>query len=204
MTESRQPFELVERARSGDRAAFDELARELSPSLLAGIRRRIGPALREKLEPEDVLQETLLRGLQSITEFRWQGERSFERWLAGIATHFILHTARQHGLRTHLRLAHEPPVNDVTASRRQRREERFERLRRTIEQLPPAHRTVVRLARLEGLKIHEIAARIGSTPGSVRNLLFRGMQLLRESFGDTESLGLPARRLDGDESRHDR
>lgn len=195
-----EQHELVERARTGDRRAFEQLAGSVSDVVLASIRRRLGPELREKLDAEDVLQETFLRAFRSIEEFRWQGEKSFERWLSGIATNFILHSARRHGLRKHLRIALDPEAKGVSPSRHQRREERLARLITSVDELKPEYRQVVRLSRLEGLKIEEIAARLGRSTSSVRNLLFRAMKQLRESFGDTESLHLPHRHFQKDES----
>ena len=203
MVEGGEELKLVERAQSGDRGAFDELAHTMTPSLLASIRRRIGPALRDHLDPEDVLQETLLRAFRSVKDFRWQGRKSFQRWLEGISVNFILHSARQYGLRTSVRIEREPPTADISTSRHERREERFDRLKRSIDSLPPEYRAVVRLSRIEGLKIKEIAERTGRSPASVRNMLFRAMRQLRESFGDTESLNLPDRSLDDEEGGRD-
>ncbi len=198
MTKESQVQALVTRAQTGDRGAFDQLAVSVTDVVLAIIRRRVGPELREKLDAEDVLQETFLRAFRSIGEFRWEGERSFERWLSGIATNFILHSARKYGLRKHLRIVRDPPASDVSPSRHQRREERLSRLNRSVDELSPEYREVVRLSRMEGLKIEEIAKRMGRSSSSVRNLLFRAMKQLRESFGDTESLNLPDGHFDGD------
>ena len=124
MTEKPQVSELVKRAQTGDRAAFDQLAESVTDVVLASIRRRIGPELREKLDAEDVLQETFLRAFVSVEDFRWEGEKSFERWLRGIATNFILHSARRYGLRKQLRIVRDPEAKGVSPSRHQRREER--------------------------------------------------------------------------------
>jgi RNA polymerase sigma-70 factor (ECF subfamily) len=202
---------LVGRARLGDRAAFDELTIGLAEPLLRKIRRRLGSDLREILDPEDVLQETFLRAFASIGEFRWQGAESFGRWIEGIAFHFLLHSARKHGRRKVLRVerGRRVPEGDPgstagagaladgpSPSHLQRREERFERLKKAIEDLSPEYRAVVRLSRIEGLKNAEIAEKLGRSPASVRNLLFRAMKQLRRTFGDTESLSLPDRRLE--------
>lgn len=196
MTESDRGRFLIERARDGDRGAFEELATSASSALLARIQRRMGADLKQDLDPEDVLQETFVRAFQSIGSFRWQGKGSFESWLYGIALRIILHSARERGKWNLLRVTREPEAEAPSPSRLQRREERFDRLARSLESLSPEYRQVVQLARLEGLSIAEIARRVNRTPGSVRNLLFRAMKQLRESFGDTESLGLPERSIE--------
>lgn len=57
---------LVERARAGDREAFEELTRRFGPRLEEQIRSRMGDAAKAKLEPEDVLNETFTCALESI------------------------------------------------------------------------------------------------------------------------------------------
>ena len=195
MTEIDKHRDLVGKAQQGDRAAFDELTSSATKSLLARIHRRMGLELRRELDPEDVLQETFLRAFRSIDKFQWQGEGSFESWLYGIALKIIFHAARERGKWNLLRMTLEPPAVGLSPSRGQRRDERFDRLERSLNSLSPEYRQVVRLARIEGLSMAEIAERLERTPSSVRNLLFRAMKQLRASFGDTESLGLPDRAI---------
>jgi RNA polymerase sigma-70 factor (ECF subfamily) len=202
MIDNKRTMELIERASDGSRVAFDELAAQVTAPLLTSIRLGIGPGLRAKLDAEDVLQETLLRAFQSIKHFRWQGEESFRRWLEGIAANVLLHSGRTYGRKKELEIRRDPTASDVTPSRHERRNERFDRLKRSIEGLSPDYRTVIRLSRLEGLKIREIAERMGRSPSAVKNLLLRAMKQLRYSFGDTESPGLPDRSLAGDGTGH--
>jgi DNA-directed RNA polymerase specialized sigma24 family protein len=60
------------------------------------------------------------------------------------------------------------------------------------------------MSRIEGLRIGEIAEQMGRSPSAVKNLLFKAMKKLQESFGDTESMGLPDRHLGEDEADHGR
>lgn len=205
LVDDTQPeLQLLERARDGDRAAFDALVSPLRQDLLRRIRLKIGSSMREKLDPEDVLQEVQLRALQSISRFQWQGEGSLEAWLEGIAANLILHTVKTHRRRREFQIDREPCAPDATPSRVQRRDERFERLKKSVDALPPDYRAAVRLSRIDGLSIHEISERMGRSPSAVKNLLFKAMKMLRESFGDTESLSLPNRHLREGESDHER
>lgn len=56
--------------------------------------------------------------------------------------------------------------------------------------LSPDYRTVLRLVRMDGLSIKEIAKQMGRSESAVHNLLLRATRQLRQSFGDTESLNL--------------
>jgi RNA polymerase sigma factor (sigma-70 family) len=69
----------------------------------------------------------------------------------------------------------------------------LDRLEQAVQALSPDHREVVRLARIEGLQVDEIAKRLGRTPSAVKNLLLRALKELKKSFGDTESFRLPQR-----------
>ena len=80
-------------------------------------------------------------------------------------------------------------------SKNLRRNERFDRLKDSLESLSPEHREVILLMRIEGLPVEEVAKRMNRSPKATRQLLWRALKDLRESFGDTESLGLPERRL---------
>jgi DNA-directed RNA polymerase specialized sigma24 family protein len=45
----------------------------------------MGAEVRGRVEPDDVVQDTIARALESLERFRWEGEDSFLRWLATIA-----------------------------------------------------------------------------------------------------------------------
>ena len=123
----------MKKAQTGDRAAFDQLAESATDVVLASIRRRIGPELREKLEAEDVLQETFLRAFGSIKRLHGgDGEKSFERWLSGNRDQLDPELGvRRYGLRKHLHIVRDPQATGVSPSRHQRREERLSRLERS-------------------------------------------------------------------------
>ena len=199
MVGSNETKHQIEKARGGDRAAFDELVTVHSEALLASIRRRMGKTLKETVEPADLVQETLIRAFRSLESFEWQGEGSFRRWLEGIAGHVLLHSARTQSRNREFHIPRTPNTPCVSPSRQQRRDERFDRLKSALDQLSPDHRTVIRLSRIEGFKVSEIAERMGRSESSVKSLLFRAMTQLRERFGDTESLSLPDRSLDDEE-----
>lgn len=184
---------LVERARGGDRAAFEALVERHRARLEAFVGSRLGSHLQAGIAPEDVVQESLLQAFSSIERFRWEGSDAFMRWLTGIAEHVIRKEARRQGRDLGLRL--EPrgdvPVSPISTARAMRRGERFDRLRAAVAGLREDYRQVILLSRIEGLKVREIAARMHRSEGAVRNLLLRALGKLQRSFGDTESLGLP-------------
>ncbi len=182
--------DLVERAQSGDLQAFAELFEPLRPRLLASIRTRLSPAIRQRVDPEDVLQDTYVRGLHSLSRFEWQGEGSFGRWLEAIASHVALDVVRHEGRRPALRLERDVQGDGAAPSRGLRRQERQERLMKALRTLSPDHQTVLELSRMEGQSIRVIAERMERSESAVKNLLLRATRQLKLAFGDTGSLRL--------------
>jgi RNA polymerase sigma-70 factor (ECF subfamily) len=79
-----QEAQLIERALLGDKAALGELVEPLRKPLFSYIYRMV--TLRQ--DAEDLLQDVLVRVLQSLPGFR--GEARFKTWLFGIATHVCI------------------------------------------------------------------------------------------------------------------
>ncbi len=190
MQDQTRPADLVEQARQGDLEAFTALFQPLRPQLLAAIRLRLSPNWRNRVDPEDVLQDTFVRALHSLPRFEWQGEDSFSRWVEAIAMHVTLDVVRRQGRRQMLQIDHDVKGDGASPSRAMRRRERGRRLQDALETLSDDHRTVLKLSRMEGLPFSEIAERMNRSEGAVKNLLVRATRKLRESFGETVSLGL--------------
>jgi RNA polymerase sigma-70 factor (ECF subfamily) len=190
--------ELIAAARGGDRAAFDALAALHRPRLQRVIELRLGAELRRRLTLDDVLQETFLRAFRGIARFADVENGAFGRWLSGIAVKVILEAANRPKADRFLALEVDVPARAQSPGKALQREERFERLKAALEALSPDQREAVMLVRLEGLSVAEAARRMDRTPNAISHLLLRAMRTLRLRMGDTESHGLPPRRLELD------
>jgi RNA polymerase sigma-70 factor (ECF subfamily) len=180
---------LIEKARGGNRGAFDDLASGHRSRIEALLSSRLGStALAASLE--DILQETFLRAFVRLEEFRSVDEDSFFRWLSGIAINVARELAKREKRSPLIGLDIDPPASDASPSRVARRRERSERLEEALRGLAPDHREVIRLARLEGLALKAVAQRMGRSPAATRQLLWRALKELKKTFGDTESLHL--------------
>ena len=194
MAENQSLRQLLESAQEGDQEAFGELARMHRNDVRAFVASRLGRAVESGIEVDDLVQDTFLKALQGLDRFQWRGSDSLRRWLCGIAKYVIRNTLRKRSASLQ-GLSLDVKGDGPTPSRIARREERFDRLQEAVRQLSPDYRKVIELARIEGLKIHEIANRMNRSPGAVKQLLARALDQLKERFGDTASLSLPERAL---------
>jgi RNA polymerase sigma-70 factor, ECF subfamily len=169
------------------------------PALLAYIERRLGAALRGKLEPQDVAQEVAVRALR---EGLPAGGDPFG-WLCRLAEQCIVDGHRHFaaGKRAAAReQAGNAPVGEdgldlvallaasmTTPTQAVVRNERQRRLDEALAALPDEHREVLRLRYGEGLATRDIADRLGKTDVAVRVLLTRTVQRLRELLDPGEA-----------------
>ena len=189
---------LVKEAAGGSRTAFDRLVGIYRERLERFIRTRLGRQLEKRLDAEDVLQEALLRAFCSIGRLQWRDEEAFFSWMGSIAEHVIKSAADKKSRTVPLQHPFDVPASRVAPSKALRREERFERLRDSLAALPPEHREVILLARIERLPFEEIGKRMGRSSAAAKMLLARALKGLKRGFGNTESLHLPQASLEGE------
>ena len=192
---SPDPQALIRQAQAGDRDAFEQVVALHRQRLGTVVYLRLGGLVRKHVEPEDVLQETFSRALSSLSRFEWKGTDSFFAWLRVIAEHVILEEANRQKRRRFQELPADAAADLTSQSQTLRREERFERLKEALRSLSPDHRRVVMLARLQGIPVKDVAAKMNRSPDAITNLLARALDKLREELGDTDSLHLPDRMI---------
>jgi RNA polymerase sigma-70 factor (ECF subfamily) len=85
--------------------------------------------------------------------------------------------------------AEEPPVAEPPQARGEDDVERWTEASRALElvgELPDSQRTVLSLARLDGLKLREIASRLDVPLGTVKSRLHAATQWLTERWEESE------------------
>lgn len=186
---------LVDRAREGDRDAFDAIVSEYNDRLESFVRSRVRPQLRERLDAAELAHETFSRAFESLARFDGADEDAWLAWLAGIAKNVVLKEVEKLGRGRPLRLARDVSDHQPSPSRIARREERLVRLHDAFQGLPDDYREVIQLCRIDGLRIRDVADRMNRSPDAIKKLLWRALKELKIRFGDTESLHLPAPHL---------
>ncbi len=188
---------LLERIRAGDENAFSSLFRKYSPRLSVLIHYKLSPEMHNRVEVDDILQETFLAASRQLETFTYRKPGSFMSWISRIADHVIVDTARHHGRQkrhpvelVRLKTASNPQgaeaIDPATPSRILAGRERVQQVLERLNALPEDYRQVVLLARMEGLPMGEIAERLGKSREHVAVLLHRAILRLREMEKHTE------------------
>jgi len=165
---------LARRVRSGDRWAFEQLARRYLRPVYAVV----ASYLAEPADVEDAAQETFLRALERIRTF--DPERPFAPWLYQIARNVARN--RRTWLRRHG--SESDPVSEVPGrtpgpDRIVERAEVRRLVRAAMERLPEQRRDAFRLFDVEGYPAEEIARLMGITAGTVRSHVHHARRQLR-------------------------
>ena len=78
---------------------FAWLYRHERPRLLRGVAERMGPRLRARVEPEDLLQQAAVTALGHLSEEDLADPVRFRRWFLKLAEHELYATVRRHRVR---------------------------------------------------------------------------------------------------------
>jgi len=160
---------LVRRSQGGDRTAFEELVRGYARLVWASVYALV----RDPAWTEDVVQETFLRGWESLGELREAG--AFRGWLLTIAKRLAWRRAEMAGWDD---LIPDPPEQEAPTDPHDPEEAR-ERVQEALARLPERYRLPVTLHYLNGLEYGAISKLTGLANGSLRGLLARGAAKLR-------------------------
>jgi len=180
---------------AGDAAAFEQLVRRQSASLLATARR----ILHSEEDARDAVQEAFVSAYRSLDRFA--GQARVSTWLHRIVINASLMKLRSRRRRPEESIDELLPCFDEqgawvsgmaqpssSAEAQLESRERRALVRRCIARLPETHREVLVLRDIEDLDTAEVAAGLGITANAVKIRLHRARQALRTLI-ERETLG---------------
>jgi RNA polymerase sigma-70 factor (ECF subfamily) len=160
-------------------------------------RLQLAPQLRGKLDPSDVVQQTLAKACQHQEQFRGVSAAEQAGWLRRILANTLLDAARKFGrevdreedveLRlqgSSARLEAVLAAEQSSPSEGAAKQEQLLRLARALGGLPDDQRLAVEAHHLRGESVALIAAAMSRSEASVAGLLRRGLKRLRELLAE--------------------
>lgn len=171
--------DVIDRARSGDRAAFAELYDTHVDSVYRYLMYRV----REPSDAEDLASEVFTRAFANIHRYKWQG-KSFLAWLYTIARNAVTDRRRRDRPTVELDNAYGLAAQGPTAHELAVRGEDVEALRGAVKHLTGQQQEVLVLRFVENLSSREVANILGKNEGAIRALQFRALGRLRKILRD--------------------
>lgn len=167
--------ELVVRAQNGDREAFGELVLRHRKGVINVVYRLSG----DGDMAEEVAQEAFIKAWQYLP--RYQPKAPFRNWVYRIATNVALDVLRREKVTVDV---DEIPLANPDGSLELRVEgmERVELVRRAVQSLPLASRSVLVMREYEGLSYKEISDALEIPIGTVMSRLNYARKALRRSL----------------------
>jgi RNA polymerase sigma-70 factor (subfamily 1) len=186
---------LVVAAQGGDVDSLNELFQRYHQTMVDMARRKLGPRLRLKEDPDDLAQTTFREAARDFQGYRYQGEGSLLRWLIQILQNKIRDKAEFYsaGKRD---LSRERAMEvkkgeeertleflseDLSVTQVVQRDEQVGHLRDSLTELSAEHRQAITLVFFEGLTLRQAGERMGGkSEDAVRMMLRRAEGKLGE------------------------
>ena len=165
---------LVERARSGDHAAFDALV-DLDADRCLAIAYRI---TRDPTMAEDAVQQAMLSAWRELPRLR-EAER-YEMWLQRLLVNACYQELRQ--LRRWKQRVAPLPMDGPVAPDHYRSVDDRDALNRAFDRLPPDRRAIFVLHHHVGYPVSTIAEILGLPVGTVKSRLHYSSDVLRAAL----------------------
>ena len=178
---------LVEKAQKGDKKAFGILVEKYNKKLT----RLLSRMVRDQSEIEDIVQDSFIKAYRAINNFR--GDSAFYTWLYRIG----INTAKNHlvSLGRRPKAVNSVELEDIenfddghemrnleTPESTMMTNEIVTTVNQTIELLPDDLRQAISLREMDGLSYEEIADIMNCPIGTVRSRIFKGRELINETF----------------------
>lgn len=165
-------------------------------------RMHLDPRLGDRLDPSDLVQQTLLEAHQKREQFRGTSAGEMAAWLRRMLAHNLADAVRALGRakrdptreqsidatldESSARLQAWLTAEQSSPSEQAAKNEQLLQLSDALKHLPEAQREAVVLHHLQGRTLAEVAGALGRSEAAVAGLLHRGLDRLRELLGEQE------------------
>jgi RNA polymerase sigma-70 factor (ECF subfamily) len=173
----------VDRARAGDMQALGELYDSYFPRVYRYVLARTG----SPPEAEDITEETFLRMLTGIGDFKWR-QAPFAAWVFRIAHNQVITHARKNGNRRNHAPLTEGMTDAATNTLSQVVEDHLscQEILEAAKLLPSAQRQVFWLRMAVGFSVRDTARALGKTDVNVKVLQHKAIARLQKLMAQPE------------------
>jgi RNA polymerase sigma-70 factor (ECF subfamily) len=191
--------ELLEQAKGGNAEAVDRLLAKHREPVRRMIDLRLDPAIVQRVDASDVVQEVLLEASRRLQDFLRDPAMPFHLWLRHIAKDHLIdahrrhHQAQKRGVnreqplhrpgwaeRSSLDLAAQLMDQELTPASAAIQQELQRRLHEAIGRLDEGDREVILMRHFEQLANQEVAAALGLTEAAASMRYLRAVRRLRD------------------------
>ncbi len=194
---------LLEGAGAGDQGARQHLLERYRERLRRMVALRLDPRLAQRLDPSDIIQESLADAARKLDDYLIKPPLPFYPWLHRLTTERLVQAHRFHlqsrkrDVDCEIRLGQDASMagladrfaaSGTAPGDRIRRDEQRRYLIDALEMLSETDREVLVMRYLEGLGFGEISAALGITEGAAKVRHFRALERIRDRLGDDDEM----------------
>ncbi len=185
--------QLMQKAGSGNRAAFKELIKKHQGTVTGIIYRYTG----NHNEVEDLAQDIFLKIYKAASSYVPRAQ--FKTWLYKVVANHCLNFFRSQKRKAIITSLDQPLSEDYNPHIQRTDEQKKQpeiilqqqelqiALKRALSELPERQRMAIILHRFEGLSYKEVATILGASLSAVESLIFRAMNNLKEKLSPYKS-----------------
>lgn len=200
--------ELLAQARDGRPAAQEELLDRHRESLRRMIALRLDPAIVQRVDASDVVQEVLLEASRRLDDYLRQPAMPFHLWLRHLAKDHLIDAHRRHHLAKKRGVDREQPLarpgwvdqssldlagqlldQESTPASAALRRELQERMTRALAEMGEDDREIILMRYFEQLGNQEIAQALGLTEAAASMRHLRAIRRLRDLLAPQTETG---------------
>jgi RNA polymerase sigma-70 factor (ECF subfamily) len=193
-----QTRSLLDRAKTGDAAAVDDLLAEHREPLRRAVQLRLDPALARRVDASDIVQDVLLEANRRLRDYLQNPVMPFHLWLRHLAKDRLIDAHRFHRKAQRRSLDREQAVQppawaeassvqliaqlidpEKTPATAAVQQELERRLQAAVAELDDADREVILMRHYEGLGNQEVAAALELTEAAASMRYLRALRRLR-------------------------
>jgi RNA polymerase sigma-70 factor (ECF subfamily) len=183
--------DLMQQVRDGDTVAFRELFAKHSEAVVNFVYRFVNSRPRA----EELAQDAFLQIYRARA--RYQAKARFTTYLYRVVTNLCLNELRRFDYQGKTEPLEGRPLENGEEGTRELADtslpeveellagiETGAKIKKVLDKLPPNQKSALLLSRVEGLSYQEVAECLETTESSVKSLIFRATQTLREQLAD--------------------